>query len=171
MVFGLILAGAAYAVSPALFLWMTPVLAGLVLAVPLVVITGSQRLGTGLRRAGLLRIPEERAPAGVMVRAAEAQPIFAVEGEGAVSHLLRDPLLLQAHAAMLPPGRRPGQDPIDVPLLVGLTKLAEAETLPGAVAALTRAETAAVLGSAEGLSRLVALHNVLRAAAPPTPRA
>jgi membrane glycosyltransferase len=74
-----------------------------------------------------------------------------------VAHLLRDPVLLRAHEAMLPPPRRPGRDPIDVPLLVGLTKLAEAETLQGAIAALTKQETAAVLGSAEGLSRLQAL--------------
>jgi membrane glycosyltransferase len=157
VLFGLVLAGAAYAVSPALFLWMTPVLAGLVLAVPLVVITGSQGLGAGLRRLGLLRIPEERSPAGVMLRAAEWQTAFAAKSDGAVSQLLRDPALLRAHAAMLPPPRRPGHDPIDVPLLVGLTKLAEAETLQAGIAALTRQETAAVLGSAAGLSRLVAL--------------
>jgi membrane glycosyltransferase len=157
MAFGLVLAGAAYAVSPALFLWMTPVLAGLVLAVPLVVITGSQGLGTGLRWLGILRIPEECLPAGVMRRAAEWQTAFAAESDGAVTRLLRDPVLLQAHKVMLPPARRPGHDPIDVPLLVGLTKLAEAETLPGAVAALTKQELAAVLASAEGLSQLVAL--------------
>jgi membrane glycosyltransferase len=156
MIFGLFLAGAAYAVSPALFLWMTPVLVGLVLAVPLVVITGSQGLGTGLRRLGMLRIPEERSPSGVMARAGEWQTAFAATSEDAVSHLLRDPELLRAHEAMLPPARRPGHDPIDVPLLVGLTKLAEAETFQAALAALSKQETAAVLGSAEGLSRLVA---------------
>jgi membrane glycosyltransferase len=92
-----------------------------------------------------------------MVRAAECQAVFASETGSAVSRLLRDPELMRAHEAMLPPARRPGRDPIDVPLLVGLTKLAEAETLQGAIAALTKQETAAVLGSAEGLSRLVAL--------------
>jgi len=157
MVFGLVLAGSAYAVSPALFLWMTPVLAGLVLAVPLVVITGSQGLGTGLRWLGILRIPEEHLPAGVMVRAAEWQTAFAAKSDGAVSQLLGDPVLLRAHEAMLPSPRRPGHDPIDVPLLVGLTKLAEAGTLQAGIAALTKQELAAVLGSAEGLSRLVAL--------------
>jgi membrane glycosyltransferase len=157
MVFGLALAAAAYAVSPALFLWMTPVLVGLVLAVPLVVITGSQALGLGLRRWGLLRITEERTPSGVMVRAAECQAAFAAQVESGVSHLLRDAALRRAHEAMLPPARRPGRDPIDVPLLVGLTKLAEAATLQAALSALTKQETAAVLGSAEGLSRLAAL--------------
>jgi membrane glycosyltransferase len=159
MAFGVVLAAAAYAVSPALFLWMTPVLVGLVLAVPLVMITGSQGIGRALRRLGLLSITEERTPSGVMVRAAEWQAAFAVAREGAVSHLLGDPVLLQAHEAMLPPARRPGHDPIDVPLLVGLTKLTEAETLQGAVSALTKQEMAAVLGAAEGLARLVALQD------------
>jgi membrane glycosyltransferase len=159
MAFGVVLAAAAYAVSPALFLWMTPVLAGLVLAVPLVRITGSQGVGQALRRLGLLGITEERTPSGVMVRAAEWQAAFAVAREGAVSHLLGDPVLLRAHEAMLPPARRPGHDPIDVPLLVGLTKLTEAETLQGAVSALTKQEMAAVLGAAEGLARLVALQD------------
>ena len=160
MVFGLVLACAAYAVSPALFLWMSPVLAGLILTVPLVVATGSQHLGASLRRLGILRIPEERTPSGVMVRAAEWQAAFAAPGESGVSDLLRDPTLLRAHEAMLPPARRPGHDPIDVPLLVGLTKLAEAETLQAAIAALTRQETTAVLGSAEGLSRLAELARI-----------
>jgi membrane glycosyltransferase len=157
MAFGVVLAAAAYAVSPALFLWMTPVLAGLVLAVPLVRITGSQGVGQALRRLGLLGITEERTPSGVMVRAAEWQAAFAVAREGAVSHLLGDPVLLRAHEAMLPPARRPGHDPIDLPLLVGLTKLTEAETLQGAVSALTKQEMAAVLGAAEGLARLSVL--------------
>jgi membrane glycosyltransferase len=158
MVFGLVLAGCAYAVSPALFLWMTPVLVGLVLAVPLVVLTASQGIGRGLRRLGILRIVEERTPPGVLQRAAASQGLFGAESEGAVTRLLRDPVLLREHRAMLPPPRRPGHDPIDVPLLVGLTKLAEAGTLQAAIAALTQQETAAVLGSAEGLSRLEALH-------------
>jgi membrane glycosyltransferase len=158
MAFGLVLAGCAYAVSPALSLWMSPVLVGLVLTIPLVAMTASETLGQGLRRLGILRIVEESAPPPVMRRAATALESFGIEAtESGIARLLRDPALLRHHRAMLPPPRRPGHDPIDVPLLVGLTKLAEAETLQAAVAALTRQETAAVLGSAEGLSRLVAL--------------
>ncbi len=158
MVFGLVLAGAAYAVSPALFLWMTPVLVGLALTVPLVMLTGSQSVGLWLQRAGLLRIVEEHAPPPVMVRAATAQAAFSPrEGRSSIERLLGDPALLAAHRSMLPPPRIPGHDPIDVPLLVGLAKLDEARTLAAATAALTKAETAAVLGSAEGLARFVTL--------------
>jgi membrane glycosyltransferase len=55
---------------------------------------------------------------------------------------------------MLPPTRRRSEDPS---LATGLAKLDEAETVGAAVSALTRAEKAAVLGSAAGLERLVQL--------------
>jgi membrane glycosyltransferase len=78
MASGIVLALIAYAVSPALFLWMSPVLIGLVLAVPLVVMTGSSGIGIALQRIGLLRIgprtsrrpPRHAAPAAP----AEARP-------------------------------------------------------------------------------------------------
>ncbi len=71
----------------------------------------------------------------------------------AIRRLLDDPGLLAAHIAMLPPARRRG-DPIDVPLVVGLAKLAEADALDAARGALSPAETAAVLGSADGIALL-----------------
>ena len=159
MVFGVVLAVAAYAVSPALFLWMSPVLLGLVLTIPLVVMTASPALGRGLLRLGLLRIIEERTPSPVMARATVLREAGGVETiESAIPHLLNDPALLGAHQAMLPPPRRPGHDPIDVPLLVGLAKLTEAQSLQAVIPQLSKQETAAVLGSAEGLARLMELH-------------
>ena len=160
MAFGVALAGAAYAVSPALFLWMSPVLLGLVLTIPLVMMTASAALGRGLLRVGLLRIIEEQTPSPVMARAATLREAGGMETiESAIPRLLHDPALLRVHQAMLPPPRRPGRDPIDVPLLVGLAKLAEAQTLQVVIPQLSKQETAAVLGSAEGLARLVALHS------------
>ncbi len=57
-------------ISPALFWWMSPVILGLVLAVPLAAITASRAAGQGLRRIGLLTVPEERTPPAVMLAAA-----------------------------------------------------------------------------------------------------
>jgi membrane glycosyltransferase len=153
--FGLLLAVAAYAVSPALFLWMTPVLLGLLLAVPLAGITASRALGLALRRLGLLQIVEEREPPPVLARATSLYRTLqadAAEGD-AFARLVADPVLLARHEAMLPPPRRRG-DPIDAALLVGLAKLAEADTLDAARAALTPAEKAATLASADGIARL-----------------
>ncbi|MCB8875353.1 glucans biosynthesis glucosyltransferase MdoH [Acidisoma silvae] len=157
MATGVILAVIAYAVSPALFLWMTPVLLGLVLAVPLVMLTASSRVGVALQRMGLLSIPEERQPNAILQSAAALRSGSTPPIPHAIRHLLGDAALLAAHRAMLPPARRPGQDPIDVPLLVGLTKLAETDSLQKAIDQLSKQETAAVLGSAEGLDRLQAM--------------
>ena len=156
--FGLALAAAAYAVSPALFLWMTPVLLGLALVVPLVLLTASRRTGQALRRLGLLQIPEERAPPGVLARAGALQRELRGAAPGnAVLCLLDDPALLAGHLAMLPPPRRRGDGPLDPTLAVGLAKLADADTLPQALATLSSAERLALLGTAEGTRRLVRL--------------
>ena len=123
-ILGVLLGIGAWAVSPYLALWMLPVVIGQALAVPLAALTGRRSWGVGLRRIGLLRIPEEMQPPEVLRRAAtlskEAVTDRAVEG---VEMLLRDPALLAAHRQMLPPGRRRGVDPLDVPLLTGAAKL------------------------------------------------
>lgn len=155
--FGLILGTAAWAVSISLFLWMTPVLLGLVLAIPLAALTASRDAGQALRRAGLLLVPEETQTPDVLLKAAAAMQIPAPNcPEDALEALYSDPALLAAHRAMLPPPRKPG-DPIDADRLVGLLKLQEARSLTDAEAALTPREKAAALGDATGLDRLVTL--------------
>ncbi|HEX5325912.1 MAG TPA: glucans biosynthesis glucosyltransferase MdoH, partial [Acetobacteraceae bacterium] len=66
---GVALSLAAFWASPFLALWMLPVSAGLVLAIPLAAITGARTAGAALRRVGLLGIPEERDPPGVLLQA------------------------------------------------------------------------------------------------------
>lgn len=51
---------------PVLALWLTPILAGWLLAVPLVMLTSSDEAGQWLRRRGLFVIPEETAPPEVL---------------------------------------------------------------------------------------------------------
>ena len=69
-ILGVLLGIGAWAVSPYLALWMLPVVLGLALAVPLASLTGRRSWGLALRRIGLLRIPEERHPPAVLLRAA-----------------------------------------------------------------------------------------------------
>ncbi len=158
MAFGLVLAGIAWAVSPALFAWMSPVLLGLALAVPLVSLTAGRGAGLALRRIGLLRIPEEAAPPAVLARATALQAAGRDLPPGlSLRRLLDDPGLMAAHRAMLPPERVPGRDPFEPLLALGLAKLDEAATLDGVLALLTLPERAAVLGSGQGLDRLHAL--------------
>jgi membrane glycosyltransferase len=172
-ILGVLLGIGAWAVSPYLALWMLPVVLGLALAVPLAALTGRRSLGVGLRRIGLLRIPEESHPPAVLRRAAALWEVGdrAVVDQnsgresvlGDVAKLLHDPALLAAHRQMLPPGRRPGIDPLNVALLTGSAKLAETDCLDSVWPKLDLVERAAVLSDERALDRLVALH---RAAQP-----
>ena len=59
---GLITLFAAALISPSLVAWMSPTIAGLILAIPLSWASGSLSLGLAMRRIGLLRTPEETSP-------------------------------------------------------------------------------------------------------------
>lgn len=67
--FGVLSGVLAYLVSPALAAWMAPVVLGMVLSVPINVLTSSPAVGQSLRKHGWLRIPEESAPPEVLARA------------------------------------------------------------------------------------------------------
>lgn len=166
--FGLALGAAAYAVSPYLFLWMLPVILGLVVAVPLSALTARRDLGRGARHIGLLLIPEEVDPPEVIGRAnALARRLRAkAPPEEAVRCLARDPDLLEAHLAMLPPEPERTRGAVDVDLVVGLAKAGDVLTLDEALGVLSGREKAALLGDAEGVRRLVALARHDRAATP-----
>ncbi len=150
---GLALGLASYLVSPSLLLWMSPVVLGLALAIPMAAWTAGRSPGQALRRAGLLRIPEEQAPPAVLIEAERLQAELQHMEPPAFRHLASDARLLQAHAAMLPPPRPRGA-PFNAALLMGLAKLEEAPTLDDAAATLTRQETAAVLADQRGLTLL-----------------
>jgi membrane glycosyltransferase len=159
-VLGLLLGAIAWAVSPYLALWMLPVVLGLALAIPLAAVTGQRRAGLALRRLGLLRIPEELTPPAVLARAnALSSAAEATRDIDPVTHMLNDATLLAAHRRMLPPPRRPGIDPINVPLLVGRAKLDEAVSVEAAWDCLTRAERTAVLSDEAALARLADLRS------------
>jgi len=85
--------------------WIAPLCAGLVLAVPLVVLTTSPRLSLHATRIGLLRTPEEASPPGLLVRMRELEPSWRATLKmpgGALQHLSADRHLLALHLAILP---------------------------------------------------------------------
>jgi membrane glycosyltransferase len=157
--FGLLLALAAYGVSFSLFAWMTPVIAGLLLAIPLAQWSASPAAGRWLRRMKLLLVPEESRAPDILIRANALVETFASEGEatGAFARLFSDPALVTAHRALLPapPERKRGE--IDAALVIGLAKLDDCVSLADADAMLTRQEKMAALGDARGVDRLAAL--------------
>ncbi|WGD29803.1 glucans biosynthesis glucosyltransferase MdoH [Ancylobacter sp. WKF20] len=153
--FGMALGGAALAISLPLFLWMLPVVLGLVLAVPLVVWTSTR---WPLVFRAILTTPEERAPPPVLTRAfVLARQLAAEAGEGeAVQRLAGDPVLLAAHRRMLPAAERPAGD-YAPERLVARAKVADASRLDEALRLLTPREKAAALGDGPALDRLLAL--------------
>ena len=60
--FGLVWGGFMWWLGPSLFWWFTPMLAGMILSIPLSVFTSRRNLGARARKLGLFLTPEEIAP-------------------------------------------------------------------------------------------------------------
>jgi len=153
---GLLLAVAAYAVSTPLLFWMSPVVAGLALAIPLAAVSAQTRVGSGFRRAGLLLTSDERAPPPILLRAnmiAESDRLTTPANP--IAALRADTALRAAHLAMLtPPASRPPGD-VDVALVVALAKINQSQSAEQATALLSGKELFAVLSDPHALQRLL----------------
>jgi membrane glycosyltransferase len=60
--FGLVWGVSSYIISPAFFLWLSPVVVPLVFSIPISIVLSKGSLGSWLRRVGLFVTPEESAP-------------------------------------------------------------------------------------------------------------
>src|SRR5262249_45280881 len=91
---------AAYAVprAPDLAPWLSPVMAGLLLAIPLCVYSSRPAWGRRLARLGLFAIPEERERPRVLHQRDEALALLSQKALPTREDLARDPALLPAHA-------------------------------------------------------------------------
>jgi len=146
---GLIMGFGAYAVSVPLLLWMSPVVAGLVLALPMGMLTSSR-----IKAAALFATAEDKCPPPVVTRAAQLAAEPRIESVGAFRQLQQDNELLDYHLATLPARRvRPGK--IDVPFAVARAKIEECSTFDDATAWLDKAEMRAVLNDAAMLQNLL----------------
>ncbi len=96
--------GLLWSVAPELFWWMSPVLFGLALAVPLSVLSSRASAGEWARRRGLFTTPEELEPPRVL-RALHAEQMRGAARAGAhdersaLERLLADPLARAVHLA------------------------------------------------------------------------
>lgn len=62
LVFGLVVCGALYAISPEVMLWSLPVTGSFILAIPFGVLTAEPAVGRFLERTGICGVPEDFAP-------------------------------------------------------------------------------------------------------------
>lgn len=156
-IIGMLMGAAAWAVSFSLFLWMTPVLLGLLLAIPLVWITSSQRFGKFSKKIGLLIIPEETACPDILRRdQKEKEKVTNKEVQDAFSTLVNNPQLVSLHLSLLPSERMKG-DPINANYLVGMVKLGEVDNQRQAMQVLTHDEKAAVLSHRKAIEKFLTL--------------
>jgi membrane glycosyltransferase len=151
--FGIAMAAIAYAVSVPLLLWMLPVVAGLLLCIPIAILT-SRQAGPN---PGILRTPEQTAPPEVLVR---ANQLAKGAGEVALSPLraLRENgPLLESHLINLSQDERRSRGQVDPHLAIARAKIEDAESFEEALLFLTPRETFAVLSSPKLLRAVCAL--------------
>jgi membrane glycosyltransferase len=139
---GLAMAASAYAVSIPLLLWMSPVIIGLLLSVPLAML--SSRVARPNSR--WFSTPEQREPPRLLIRANELST-FHEDVRPPLLELRNDSQLLKHHLANLPGDERRNRGQVDPHLAVARAKIEDAETFDEALGYLTTRETYAVLNS------------------------
>ena len=155
--FGIVLAIVVVQISPALAWWMSPLLAGILLSIPLSYVTGDEEIGEAVRRRGIFTTPEESAPPVVLLRMASAmkeppagQPVMPELADNAgVLQAVLDPYVNAAHVSLL---RAKAEAPPATE--VRLAELRQRLVMEGPEA-LDRRELLAVLGD---VGSMVALH-------------
>ncbi len=165
VVFGVLTLISGLLISPSLVAWMSPTIAGLILAIVLSWATGLLSVGLALRRLGLLTTPEERVKPSVVARAS----VILAESGGApdeapdgLALLYDDPHLQAAHAAFQPAHERKRGD-ITPDWAMAEAKLNDAETVRDALAWLKPKERMSVLNDVVLLNMFIDLPREARA--------
>jgi len=157
--FGLVWGVSSFILLPSFFWWLSPVLAGLVLSVPVSIILSKSSLGAHARRAGLFLTPEEVQPPHELGRLTQnlaecykhMRPIEALRNDYGLLQAVLDPYINAVHVAMLR-NRRPSEESREWFALLRHRLLSEG---PGQ---LTTKETLALLLDAESM---ICLHEEL----------
>jgi membrane glycosyltransferase len=160
MILGLVALAAAGLLSPSLVLWMSPTIAGLMLAIPISWASGQLGIGVALRKIGLLTIPEERAVPPIMARANSLSVELAKAGhddEDGIRAIATDAWLREAHLFYLPEPARRRRGDVDLDDAVAAAKLNEALTIDDACLWLKPKEKLAVLNDRALIARLAKL--------------
>ncbi len=142
--FGMAMAATAYAVSLPLLFWMAPVIIGLLLCLPIAILSST----LCDPKSKLFRTPEQTAPPAVLVRANElAKASRDLAASSPLLQLRDDRNLLESHLVNLPGDGRRNRGQIDPDLAIARAKIEDAENFDEAIGYLTTRETFAVLGS------------------------
>ena len=146
--FGVAMALAAYSISVSLLLWMFPVLIGLLLCVPVGLLTSMR-----MRAPGIFATPEDRLVPSVVARASALTGLAHDAGGTALARLRDDRQLREEHVANIPPRVAGKRGRIDVALATARVKLDECDTFADLADWLDARETRALLGDRDLLTR------------------
>jgi membrane glycosyltransferase len=167
MALGILTLFAGVLISPSLVAWMSPTIAGLIMAIPLSWASGQLWIGVALRRLGLLITPEESAPPPIVLRSNELSIELSRsghDGEDGLSAIHGDEVFRAQHEFFLPAAARRRRGEIDVDEATATAKLNDARSLDEASAWLRPKEKMAILNDRALISLLVRLP-----ASPPAP--
>ncbi len=145
---GFLALAAGLIVSPSLAAWMSPTIAGLVLAIFLSWTSGMLSIGMALKRMGLLLTPDETTQPEIARRSNALADKLAAEGrdeEDALAAIHADPAFRAMHEAFLPPAPARKRGVIDPDRAVAEAKLNDSADIADAVAWLKPRERMVVL--------------------------
>jgi membrane glycosyltransferase len=160
MALGLLTLFAGVLISPSLVAWMSPTIAGLILAIPLSWASGQLRIGVALRRIGLLTTPEETSPPLIVTRANALSLELARtgnDGDDALRAIHRDAAFRTLHELFLPTAARRRRGEVDVEDAVATAKLNDARSIEEAIGWLKPKERMALLNDRALISLLARL--------------
>lgn len=138
MLLGVFVGLLALAIDPNLFLWLSPLVAGLVLAVPIAQFSSRRDFGAWLRKRRLFLIPEETAAPPVLTRAREVFADLEARPRGeqdGLRRVLSDPFANAVHKLALAATEEPAPDET-AELFVARRKLANGQPLSAGEKAL-----------------------------------
>ncbi|WOH67230.1 glucans biosynthesis glucosyltransferase MdoH [Bradyrhizobium sp. BWA-3-5] len=151
---GIAMAAAAYSVSLPLLLWMMPVILGLLLSIPMAMLSSSTGSGRTIR---LFKTPEQTAPPPVLVRANELANVPHSSLSCPLHALRDDPDLRKAHLSNLPEQKTRKRGDVDTYLAIARARIEDADSFEEAAGFLTARERFAVLNSPPVLANVFAL--------------
>jgi membrane glycosyltransferase len=151
--FGAGMAVSAFAVSLPLLLWMAPVILGLLLSVPIAMLSSRHSNPD----SKLFRTPEQTAPPQVLIRANELANASDQVKSCPLTELRNDARLFEAHLMNLPRDGSRNRGQIDPHAAIARAKIEDAETFDEALGYLTAREMFAVLHSPTMLRSVCAL--------------
>jgi len=157
---GLVALASAGLLSPSLVLWMSPTIAGLVLAIPISWASGQLGIGVALRKLGLLTIPEERDVPPIITRAnalAEELALTGHDDEDGLRAMATDARVREAHIFFLPEVAPRRRGDVDLDDATATAKLNDAQTIDEACLWLKPREKLAVLNDRALIARLAKL--------------